>query len=136
MATLATGTAQAASGTTLVTVPADAIGATIQLDVTSAAAAAGDTLNVYIQGTTDSVNYNDFISFTQVLGNGGTKRFTAHWSALATPTTPLALNTDGSQTVSTVTQGPVAKPWRVKWVIAGSTPVFTFTVTASYVRDE
>jgi hypothetical protein len=55
------------------------IGIDFVLDVTAAAAAAGDTLDVYVQGlitgTPASGNWLDIVHFTQVLGNGGAKRF-------------------------------------------------------------
>ena len=140
MATLTsqvTAGAVSSSNTTAVTPPADAIGGAFQLDVTAAATDAGDTLDVYIQHTMDGTNYDDFIHFTQVLGNGGAKRFRAQWSGLVVSGTPLAPVGDAAMAAS-VLQGPVGKPWRVKWVVVDgdANSAFTFTVKASYIRDE
>ena len=48
-----------------------------ELDVTSAANAANDTLDVTIQAKLDGTNYVDVVHFTQILGNGGAKRIIA-----------------------------------------------------------
>lgn len=103
----------------------------VLLNVTAAATAAGDTLNVYIQSTIDGgTTYNDFISFTQVLGNGGAKKFEADWNAIITPTTAQAAPTDGTLAAG-VKQGPIGAGLRVKWTIATVTaPSFTFSILA------
>ena len=46
-----------------------------ELDVTAAATDAGDLLDVFVQTTIDGTNYVDIAHFTQVLGNGGAKRY-------------------------------------------------------------
>lgn len=52
--------------------------AQILLDVTAAASAAGDTLDVYIDTSMDGgIVWNNVVHFTQVLGNGGAKQFWA-----------------------------------------------------------
>ena len=45
------------------------------LDVTAAATEVDDTLNVVIQSQLDGTNWDDIAVFTEVLGNGGAKRF-------------------------------------------------------------
>jgi hypothetical protein len=50
-------------------------GLMLELDVTAAAAAAGDTLDVFVQTMCDGVNFVDVAHFHQVLGNGGAKRY-------------------------------------------------------------
>ncbi len=100
------------------------------LDVTAAASAAGDTLDVYVQHSWDEgASWDDFVHFTQVLGNGGAKKFLAFWSLFGgAPTTPLKAPQDGALAAG-VQQGPVAATWRVKWVIAGAgSHTFTFSV--------
>jgi hypothetical protein len=101
------------------------------LNVTAAATAAGDTLNVYVQSTIDGgTTWNDFVSFTQVLGNGGAKKFEADWNAIAGPTTALGPPTDATLAAG-VKQGPIGAGFRVKWVIASaSAPSFTFSLLA------
>jgi len=104
-------------------------GGYFQLAVTAAAAAAGDTLNVYVQSSTDNgTTWDDFVSFTQVLGNGGVKNFAAGWSAVGAAPAALHALTDGTLAAGSVNQGPNGDLWRVKWVIGGATPNFTFAV--------
>ena len=102
------------------------------LNVTTAASGATDTGNFYIQTSTDGgVNWDDLVSFTQLLGNGGTKQFYARWSSVVAPTTPTGAKQDGSLAAGTVVQGPKALFWRTKRVLVNVTAVsFTYTVTA------
>src|ERR1051325_11319265 len=104
------------------------------LNVTVAATAAGDTLNVYIQSSMDAgTTWDDFVSFTQVLGNGGAKKFMAYWNGMITPETELGAPGDGVLAAG-VKQGPIGEQVRIKWVIvSGSAPSFTFTMDASLV---
>ena len=108
-------------------------GALFQLAVTAAATAAGDTLNVYIQHSGDNgTTWDDFLSFTQVLGNGGVKNFIAGQTEEGA--TPAALHpvADGSLAAGTVNQGPLGDLWRVKWVVVNGTAAsFTFAVFCS-----
>jgi len=103
------------------------------LTVSAAATEAGDTLDVYIQSSADGgTTWNDFIHFTQVLGNGGAKKFLATWQPLAAAETELAAPGDAALAAGVVhnIQGSV---WRVKWVIADSgnaNQSFTFKVDA------
>lgn len=108
-------------------------GGTFVLDVTAAATAAGDTLNVYLQGSYDSTNYFDFASFTQVLGNGGAKKFRAHIYPGASAGA-VAVVTDATMTAGTVIDA-YPGPWiRAKWVVvSASAPNFTFAVYANLV---
>lgn len=66
------------SGETAVNVqdvrPRKPVGWLFCLDVTAAATDAGDLLDVYVQ-TQIGDNWVDILRFTQVLGNGGAKRF-------------------------------------------------------------
>lgn len=102
------------------------------LDVTAASALAGDTLNVYVQHAPDDgvgPIVDDFVSFTQVLGNGGAKRFLAYWLVYGgAPSTPMKTPQDAQLTAGQVQQGPISATWRVKWVIAG-TGSFTFSLS-------
>jgi hypothetical protein len=98
-----------------------------ELDLTSAAGASGDTLDVYVQTSLDGKNWVDIVHFAQALGNGGAKRYfdkTCEGLAQAEFENGTAL------AVSTV-RHLFGDQYRVRWVIAGSTPVFTFGVYAS-----
>ncbi len=49
--------------------------ALFQLDVTAAATEVGDLLDVYLQHSFDGgTTWDDFVHFTQVLGDGGAKK--------------------------------------------------------------
>lgn len=104
------------------------------LNVTAAATAAGDTLDVYIQSSIDGgTTWDDFVHFTQVLGNGGAKKFIAVWERDLSPTSAVHAPQDAAIAAG-VQQGPIGPTWRVKWVIvSASSPQFTFTVSAQAV---
>lgn len=128
--------ARTASGVSVLptAVPAGIVAAVFQLDVTAAATAVGDTLDVYIQHTVDGTNYDDFVHFTQVLGNGGAKRFMARWNGIgAAPESELGAPQDAAMSAG-VLQQPVGNTWRVKWVIVDADTddaSFTFSVSAA-----
>lgn len=111
--------------------------ATFRLEVTAAALVVGDTLDVYIQhrpqrGTDGGAisQFHDFVHFTQILGNGGLLGRVAKWSRAVTPETEVALRAKETLAAGNVVQGPVENVWRVRAVIAGPTPVFTFDLFA------
>ncbi len=108
------------------------VGAEILLNVTAAATAAGDTLDVYIQGSVDGSTWDDIAHFTQVLGNGGAKKFLARWQGLIAPTAGSAAPQDAALAATTVAQGPHGLVWRAKWVVvSGSAPSFTFSIAVT-----
>jgi hypothetical protein len=130
--TLVASAARTTSSTAAVVVPVDLVqSAVFQLTVSAAATDAGDTLDVYLQHTVDGgTTWDDFAHFTQVLGNGGAKKFLASWSRVPTPESELKAPADAALAAG-VLQGPVGPTWRVKWVIvdAGTVNVsFTFAV--------
>lgn len=103
------------------------------LDVTAAATDATDTLNVYIQRKLPNGDYDDVVSFTQVLGNGGAVTFVA--DVYGDP----ASSDERAPADASLTAGSAKKVWpgetlRVKWVIVDSGDAnqsFTFTVTVN-----
>ena len=103
------------------------------LSVTAAATDSNDTLDVYLQHSVDGTTYDDFVHFTQVLGNGGAKTYLAHWSRDVTPTAAQHAPNDAALAAG-VAQGAVGATWRVKWVIvdggSDADQSFTFNVTA------
>lgn len=106
------------------------------LDVTAAAAAVGDLLDVYVQKNVGldaaTAIWTDFVHFTQVLGNGGAKQFVAEITTDGqTPENELHAIQDAALAVG-VTQGPWSDDWRIKWVIAGATPSFTFRLVGLF----
>lgn len=103
--------------------------AMFRLDVTAAATAAGDLLDVFIQhrpqGST--IAWHGFVHFTQVLGDGGAKAFMARWTRALQPDVELEAPSAEGLTVATLQQGPVENDWRVRAVVVSAdTPVFTF----------
>lgn len=108
------------------------------LDVTAAGSIAGDLLNVYVQHSVDDgASWDDFVSFTQVLGNGGVKKFLAFWALYGTaPSTPMKAPQDGALTAGQVQQGPIGNTLRVKWAIVngGGTHLFTFSLGIQQVE--
>lgn len=112
--------------------------AIVILDVTAAASVAGDLLNVYVQHSwDDGTSWDDFISFTQVLGNGGVKKFLAFWALYGTaPSTPMKAPQDGALTAGQVQQGPIGNTLRAKWVVVngGGSHSFTFSIGIQQVE--
>lgn len=95
------------------------------LDVTAAATAAGDTLDVVIQ-TRLGDDWVDVIHFTQVVGDGGTKIHVAKLSA----TEPQAMFEVASALAAGSIRHLIGDEWRAKWTVASATaPSFTFSVT-------
>lgn len=98
-----------------------------ELDVTAAATVAADTLDVFVQTKIDGTNWLDVVHFTQVLGDGGAKRYLLKASSFGNVTgfeAGAALNVNASRHI-------VGDDWRVRWVVVNDTgPSFTFSVTA------
>lgn len=139
---LATGTGLTV-GTTTQSAPSsppqhfeEIVAAVFLLNVTAVAAGAGDTLDVFVQHSIDDgTNFDDFIHFTQVLGNGGVKKLRAQWLLYGgAPTVPLGPYLDGSMAAG-VNQGPIGSTWRTKIVVVGGTAAFTFTLAVEELDE-
>lgn len=108
------------------------------LTVSAAAAAVGDLLDVFLQSSADGgTTYDDFVRFTQVLGNGGAKKYIAVWQRDVTPTRALGAPQDGAMAAG-VNQGPVATTWRIKYKVTDGGAhgqSFTFKVDMSPILD-
>jgi hypothetical protein len=134
--TLVSSAARTASGTQAVTITAPDLydSAVFLLSVSAAATEVGDTLDVYVQSSPDGgTTWDDFIHFTQVLGNGGAKKHLASWAQWITAESEMKAPADAALAAG-VLQGPVSGTWRVKWVVvdAGTANAsFTFSVTMS-----
>lgn len=98
------------------------------LDVTAAATDVTDTLDVYVQTKIDGTNWVDVVHFTQVLGNGGEKRYIAKIAA-GLATTEFEV---GAALGAAAVRNLLGDEWRVKWVTvdADADASFTFGVTA------
>ncbi len=140
MTTLLESAARTESGTFVVPtpLPADVLAGVFQLTVSAAATEVGDTLDVYIQHSVDDgVTYDDFIHFTQVLGNGGAKKFVARWNPIgAAPEAELAAPQDATMSAG-VLQQPIGPNLRIKWAITDASTdnaSFTFGVAAALMK--
>lgn len=103
---------------------------TILLQVT-AASGTTPTLNVYVQkdiGTPGNRIYTDFIAFTQVTTSPTSLK--AEVNANLRDVTGTSPFPDAGLATGTANNGPWGDYWRIKWVIAGTTPSFTFRVDA------
>jgi len=111
-----------------VTLPASMRAVSFVLDVSAAATDVGDTLDVKVQTKIDGTNWVDVIHFTQVLGNGGTKRFIAKLCA----STAETLFSDATLAAGTTVRHLLGDEWRVNHVqVDGDSDAsFTFTVKA------
>lgn len=99
------------------------------LDVSAAAADVGDTLDVFVQAMLDGVNYVDVVHFTQVLGNGGAKRYVAKIAPGAIAQAEFEV---GAALAAAAVRHLAGDLWRVRWAIvdANANGGFTFGVTA------
>ncbi|MCC7139779.1 MAG: hypothetical protein IT460_15255 [Planctomycetes bacterium] len=97
------------------------------LDVTEAATDVGDTLDVFVQALLGST-WVDVAHFTQVLGNGGAKRYVAKVCAGVAE----AMFSDASALAAGSVRHVVGDAWRARWVIvdADADASFTFSVVA------
>lgn len=104
--------------------------ATFFLDVTAVAAASTDTLDVFIDRLLpDGSTWDNIVHFTQVLGNGGAKKFVADMTAGTAAGEVRAVGDAVANSVRDVQWGSTL---RVRWEIAGGTASFTFSLTAHF----
>ena len=122
--------ARTASGTGgKVLIPEHQTAVLLTLDVTAAATDAGDTLDVTVQTLVDGTNWVDVAAFTQVVGNGGAKAFTAKIigdAALAEFDHSASLSAGSKRDL-------IGDAWRAKWTVVDSgdgDQSFTFSVHA------
>lgn len=107
------------------------------LTVSAAGSAAGDLLDVFLQSSIDDgATWDDFVHFTQALGNGGPKKFIAWWTREVVPESEIAAPVDGALAVG-VRQGPIGVLIREKHTIVngGGTHDFTYSIKANLERE-
>jgi hypothetical protein len=107
--------------------------AMILLDVTAAATEADDTLDVYIDTSPDGgTTWINVGHFTQVLGNGGAKKFVMALRA-DNPGTSAVTNVTSDAAAGATRQYGIADRLRYRGVVVdptGSNASFTYAVTA------
>jgi hypothetical protein len=128
IATVTTVSGAIAAGLDSVTLPSSMQAVSFVLDVTAAATDAGDLLDVKVQTMLDGTNWVDVVHFTQVLGNGGAKRFVAKITAGTAET----LFADAALAAGTTVRHLFGDEWRVHvtQVDGDNDASFTFTVKA------
>jgi hypothetical protein len=103
-----------------------------QLEVTAAATNAGDTLDAFLQTTIDGATWIDIAHFTQVLGNGGAKRFIAKVAADQAE----AMFETGAALAAGAVRHLLGDQYRARWDIVdggGGVQSFTFSVKANFL---
>ncbi len=129
LASVAAAGVTAGTNTDSVRLPRSMQAVSFVLDVSAAATDVGDLLDVKVQTMLDGVNWVDVIHFTQVLGDGGAKRFVAKLNA----NTAETLFLDAVLAAGTTVRHLLGDEWRVNYVVvnAGAVDVaFTFSVKA------
>lgn len=117
LVTLLASEARTASGSgSTVSVPKGTKALLFLLDVTAAAKDVGDLLDVYVRDSFDGVVFTDMVRFTQVLGNGGAKKYYAVVNLRATPTTGMGPVQDCVMSAG-ARQGPCGPTLRAEYVI-------------------
>lgn len=98
------------------------------LDVSAAATDAADTLDVFVQTKLDGTNWVDVVHFTQVLGNGGAKRFFAKIET----DTAVTMFENGTALGAAAVRALFGREWRARWAIvdADADGSFTFSLVA------
>lgn len=107
------------------------------LDMTSAATAAADKLDVYIQILLpDGETWHDLCSFTQIDGNGSASQEVLQWSDTAIPDVEQGAVVTAALAESTVLQGGMTGSQIRSYakVTNDTTPIFSFTVTANFAE--
>jgi len=98
------------------------------LDVTAAASAVGDTLDVFIDWSLDGTTYYNGAHFTQVLGNGGAVAYYTVFDATTGLAADVAVTADQAANTTVPTLfGPYVRG-RYALVNGGGTHTFTFSL--------
>ena len=133
--TLVSSAARTASDTTTVKGLAPYTSAYFMLDVTAAATEVGDKLAVFVQREMPNGDWMDIISFTEVLGNGGAKKYRADVYPGATGGETSGTINDGALTAGSVADLAWGDALRFKWTVTDASTdnaSFTFSVTGTF----
>lgn len=117
------------NGTVTGVLPGGIGGVILTLDVTAAATAVDDTLDVFIQTKADGTNWVDVCHFTEILGNGGAKRYIDKIHGQG----DVTMFETGAALAESAQRDLIGSAWRCRWVIVDSDTddaEFTFSVTA------
>jgi len=104
--------------------------AVFTLDVTAVGTGPGDTLDVFVQTLVAPNIWVDVVHFTQVVGNGGAKRFVAKILAGASE----AMFAPATALVAGSVRNIIGDLFRMRCdVVSSSAPSFTFSVVAEAI---
>lgn len=103
-----------------------------QLNVTAAATEASDTLDVFIDGSLDGgVTWINIMHFTQVLGNGGAKKFIN----VSVSTVSDKFDVTSDLAAGATPRALIGTMFRPRWTVVdggGVAAGFTFSITGSF----
>ncbi len=106
--------------------------ATFMLNVISATTEAGDTLDVFIDLSLDTVTWFNGIHFTQVLGNGGAKIFVAQLTFPTAAVADINVTADGAANSARNLWAPhVRVGWNNTDANANVNAIFNFQVSVA-----
>lgn len=127
LASITTAGAVSSTNTTSVAIPRPENGMQLVCDLTAAAADVGDTLDIKVQTQLGGI-WVDVCYFTQMLGNGGAKRFGAKLMGQ----TAFALGDIAGALTAGNIRHLLGDAWRVNYVVvdANANSAFTFAVYA------
>lgn len=109
-------------------------GAVFTLKVSAASYVANDTLDIYLQHSTDGgTTWTDFGNMTRVLGNGGAVTSIGRWFRDMAPETELGAATNGTLAAG-ILQGPIGSAIRIYQkitdpVLPAANASFTYSMT-------
>lgn len=104
--------------------------ATVVLTVSAAATGAGDTLDVFVDTSADGgTTWHNVGHFTQVLGNGGAKKFVMALRS-DNPGATAVVDATSDLAAGATRQYGINDRLRSRSVIAGGTAAFTYQVKA------
>lgn len=97
------------------------------LDVTAAATAAGDTLNVFVQTKIDGTNWLDVVHFAELVGDGGAK---LHIEKVAAAPAFAGFEAGAALGAGAV-RDLIGDIWRIRYTTVETSAVsYTFSVAA------
>lgn len=100
--------------------------AVLFLDIT-AASGTSPTFNLYVQRLLpDSTTWTDICAFTQATGT------TQEWFSLVSGSNQIGSVSDAALTAATSENINFGYKWRLKWVITGTSPSFTWTLYGEF----
>lgn len=105
-------------------------GITFWLGFTDIALAAGDSISVKIQTSPDGVRWVDVLGFAGVIGTTAEPLLKAKSIYVSQPFTEANEAISDGTIAADGIECHFGSLWRARWIVAGATPNFTFTIDA------